>query len=446
MKIKVEQKKEAAPKRTVWEKVVAEAKHYYSGFKLLFLDVKVSSGIIWKIAQGKHLSRRENRQLVRTVSDLFRLVPFSVFIIVPFMELLLPVALKLFPGMLPSTFASQDEKENKMRRQLKAKLEYAKFLQKTLDEMSPADKEVRSQSASDFVKFYQEVKNQGAIDSQVTNKDILKFSKLFEDEITLDNMTRGQLVAVCRLLDLTPIGTNASLRFQIEMQMRKLKADDVIIAKEGVDNMTVAELQAACKDRGMRALGLTKEKLMKQLRQWIELSTNEKVPPSLLLLSRTLYLPENLAPEKVIEASISALPETVATGAKAKLGEREGKIENVTRLELIKQEQAKIEEEEKEQKLRSEEKKKKEAEEKLKLEQIAQQALEKAKEEQSLGVLPPAPTAEAIVKEAHSILKKVTVGQDGVMEEREVLDTELTADDDIHVVRAEVLQVIMMMR
>jgi hypothetical protein len=47
------------------------------------------------------------RQLVRTVSDLFRLVPFSVFIVVPFMELLLPLALKLFPGMLPSTFTSQ---------------------------------------------------------------------------------------------------------------------------------------------------------------------------------------------------------------------------------------------------------------------------------------------------------------------------------------------------
>jgi hypothetical protein len=33
-----------------------------------------------------------------------RLVPFAVFVIVPFMELLLPVALKLFPNMLPSTF------------------------------------------------------------------------------------------------------------------------------------------------------------------------------------------------------------------------------------------------------------------------------------------------------------------------------------------------------
>jgi hypothetical protein len=43
-------------------------------------------------------------QLKRTTQDLLRLVPFAVFIIVPFMELLLPVALKLFPNMLPSTF------------------------------------------------------------------------------------------------------------------------------------------------------------------------------------------------------------------------------------------------------------------------------------------------------------------------------------------------------
>jgi LETM1 and EF-hand domain-containing protein 1 len=52
----------------------------------------------------------------------FRLVPFSVFVIVPFMELLLPVALKLFPGMLPSTFTTTSEREAKMKRALAAKL------------------------------------------------------------------------------------------------------------------------------------------------------------------------------------------------------------------------------------------------------------------------------------------------------------------------------------
>ena len=36
--------------------------------------------------------------------DIFRLVPFAIFVIVPFMEFLLPFALRLFPNMLPSTF------------------------------------------------------------------------------------------------------------------------------------------------------------------------------------------------------------------------------------------------------------------------------------------------------------------------------------------------------
>lgn len=49
-------------------------------------------------------------QLLRTCADLFRLVPFLVFVIVPFMELLLPVFLKLFPEMLPSTFETESKK------------------------------------------------------------------------------------------------------------------------------------------------------------------------------------------------------------------------------------------------------------------------------------------------------------------------------------------------
>lgn len=414
VKVSVEKvSKEVQVKKGLGERVMAEIKHYYSGFKLLFLDVKISSKIIWKTVHGKTLSRRENRQLVRTVSDLFRLVPFSVFILVPFMELLLPVALKLFPGMLPSTFTTADVREAKMRRALKAKLEYARFLQKTLDQMEVVDSSSHhSRSAADFVRFYDRIKTGGA--EPVTNQDILKFSKLFEDSITLDNMTRGQLVAICRLLEFTPIGTNAFLRFQIEMQLRKLKADDVIIAKEGVEQMTVGELQTACKERGMRAVGLTQEKLVTQLRQWIELSTNEKVPPSLLLLSRTLFLPTAATSAQALEASIGALPEAVATGAKAKIGEKEGKIDNVTRLEIIRQEQAKIEQEAVEQERVKEEKEKKAEEDKTKRDRLAQVALEAAIEEQSSFATPPAPpSAEGVVREATSILRRATVSQEG---------------------------------
>jgi LETM1 and EF-hand domain-containing protein 1 len=80
------------------------------------------------------LTERFVLQLKRTTQDLLRLIPFSFFLIVPFMELLLPVALKLFPNMLPSTFADSFKEDEKKRKLLKVRLEMAKFLQETVRE------------------------------------------------------------------------------------------------------------------------------------------------------------------------------------------------------------------------------------------------------------------------------------------------------------------------
>ena len=98
-----------APKRSLVKRILDEIVHYYHGFRLLILDIGVGSRLLWKVLNGEDLSRREHRQLVRTTSDIFRLVPFSVFIIVPFMELLLPFFIKFFPNMLPSTFQTESE-------------------------------------------------------------------------------------------------------------------------------------------------------------------------------------------------------------------------------------------------------------------------------------------------------------------------------------------------
>ena len=78
--------------------------HYWVGSKLLWTEIKLTSQILGRVARGSSMTRRERMQLIRTTTDLFRLVPFAIFVIVPFMEFLLPFALKLFPNMLPSTF------------------------------------------------------------------------------------------------------------------------------------------------------------------------------------------------------------------------------------------------------------------------------------------------------------------------------------------------------
>ncbi|XP_009879811.1 PREDICTED: LETM1 domain-containing protein LETM2, mitochondrial [Charadrius vociferus] len=273
-------------KKSLRQKIVDELKHYYNGFHLLWIDTKVAARMVWRLLHGQVLTRRERRRLLRTCADLFRLVPFLVFVIVPFMEFLLPVFLKLFPEMLPSTFETESKKEEKQKKKLNAKLELAKFLQETIAEMAKRNKADTGQGKQ-FSSYVHQIRHTG---HQPSTQEIVRFSKLFEDELTLEHLERPQLVALCKLVELQPIGTNNLLRFQLLLRLRTIKADDEMIAKEGVNGLSVSELQSACRARGMRSLGLSEEQLKEQLRQWLDLHLKENVPPSLLLLSRALYL------------------------------------------------------------------------------------------------------------------------------------------------------------
>ncbi|XP_043460850.1 mitochondrial proton/calcium exchanger protein [Leptopilina heterotoma] len=343
--------KSVVQKRTLWQRVKAEILHYYHGFRLLGLDMKVSAKLIWRVLNGKELSRREHRLLVKTTGDVFRLIPFSVFIIVPFMEFLLPIAIKLFPGLLPSTFQTASEKEDKLKKALKVKIEMAKFLQKTLNEMSVQSSDHRSEKAKEFSDFFYKVRSTGSVAS---NEEIIKFSKLFEDEITLDSLSRQQLIALCRVLDVQTLGTTNFLRFLLRMRLRSLAADDRLIEKEGVESLTRAELQQACRARGMRAYGMPENKLRDQLSQWLDLSLVKKVAPSLLLLSRALMVPEATPMSDKLKATISALPDDVVARTKGAIGEKEGKLDHRTNIEIIKIEEKRIEEERQEQKEKEE--------------------------------------------------------------------------------------------
>ena len=86
-----------------------------------------------------------------------------------------------------------------------------------------------------------------------------------------------------------------------------------MIVKEGIESLTVQELQTACQARAMRAYGVSADKLKTQLNQWLDLSVNEKVPPSLLLLSRALMLPDTIAATDQLKATISALPDSAVS-------------------------------------------------------------------------------------------------------------------------------------
>ena len=113
-----------------------EARHYWMGTKLLAAEVRTARHLLVLTLQGTSLTRRERKQLLRTVTDVFRLVPMSIFVLIPFMEFALPFALKLFPNMLPSTFRDSLREEENMKRELKSRIAMTEFFQETLRDLA----------------------------------------------------------------------------------------------------------------------------------------------------------------------------------------------------------------------------------------------------------------------------------------------------------------------
>ncbi|KAG8832456.1 hypothetical protein FRC18_005021 [Serendipita sp. 400] len=304
----------------MWAKVKHEAAHYWHGSKLLVSEIRVSSRLVFALLKGKTLTRREKRQLRRTTTDLLRLVPFSVFVIVPFMELLLPVAIKLFPNMLPSTFEDKFAAEEKQRKTLRVRLEMAKFLQETLRE-SGLKGDSKIVATEEFKEFFRKVRSTGETPS---SDDILKVAKLFSEDLTLDNLSRPQLTSICRYLGINAFGTDNFLKGTIRRRLEYIKQDDELIATEGVDSLSTSELIQISQSRALRTIGVSPARLREQLNTWIQLHYKEGVSGILLVLSRAYGLDRDLGGKGInpdadiwrsLEAVLSGLPDTLLNEA-----------------------------------------------------------------------------------------------------------------------------------
>lgn len=335
-------------KLTLAQKIKKEAQHYWDGTKLLAAEVKISSRLALKMAAGYELTRRENRQLKRTVQDLGRLVPFSVFVIVPFAELLLPVALKLFPNMLPSTYEGQTSKEKKASTLRATRKEVSDFLRQTLKETGLPVTQATTQR-EEFTNFFRKLRSTG---EKPTDEDVIKVCQIFKDDLTLDNLSRPQLVSMCRYLNLNTFGTDMMLRYQIRHRMRQIKRDDRAISYEGVDSLSVSELQVACASRGIKSHGVSPARLREDLQTWLDLRLRDRVPSTLLVLSNAYMYGQTPSDSEGVSSQIAALtgvlssiPEELFHEIELEVHNAEGAATNKQRLEVLKEQQELIAEE-----------------------------------------------------------------------------------------------------
>jgi LETM1 and EF-hand domain-containing protein 1, mitochondrial len=338
--------KKEEKKLTLTQKIKRELMHYWDGTKLLATEVKISTRLAFKMAAGYELSRREHRQLQRTVQDLGRLVPFSVFIIVPFAEFLLPVALKLFPNLLPSTYEGQKAKDAKAINLRATRKEVSNFLRLTLKETGLPLSSSNAQK-EEFTEFFRKLRATG---ESPTAEDVIKVCKIFKDDLTLDNLSRPQLVGMCRYMNLNTFGTDMMLRYQIRHRMRQIKRDDKAISYEGVDSLSVPELQMACASRGIRTHGVSPGRLRDDLQCWLDLRLKYGVPSTLLVLSNAFMYSSGKDSEMTSQIDaltgvLSSIPEELFHEIELEVHNAEGAATNKQRLEVLKEQQELIEEE-----------------------------------------------------------------------------------------------------
>ena len=325
-----------------------------NGFRLFYKNISISKRLVWKSLMGHQLSLRESKLLVTTTTDLFKLVPFSFFIIIPFAELALPLFLRLFPNMLPSTFMERNFADSaSVSRRIRAKRELADFFQHVIEERNRqlVEEAVEEAAAADMtgvgksmqIKQFKELllsETAAGVKPFPSVPEIARFAKLFEDEFKLENMPLEHLQQICRMLGLEPFGFKSHVVLQLRHTVNRLQAEDRRILWEGVESLTKQELEDACQARGM-PVTTTEPTMQRQLEHWLQLSSSKDVPVSLLLWSRTCFRPDS-----AVEAEEPPAPPTSEEELFEETAERlEDRAEDVER-RLEKLEQLENEEEE----------------------------------------------------------------------------------------------------
>jgi LETM1 and EF-hand domain-containing protein 1 len=264
-------------------------RHLYHGTRLLFVNTKLAGKIMVRVHKGQAITRRERILLERATVDLLRLVPFSFFVVVPFAELLLPIALKMFPGIIPSTYETAAQGRNKafsmelMRVRARTKLlEYA-----TARVITGGRPDVHGH----------DVLRRASCGDRVTKTDIRLIASYFNtlaplgwDRIktqprVLKNMARALGVYKFYHSILPGVYMGGPLQRTVRAKMDKLRADDEQLRREGLAMLTRDELENANHSRGMRWVD-NDAALIKQLQDWIDLGEDELVPYHTLVFIR----------------------------------------------------------------------------------------------------------------------------------------------------------------
>ena len=180
-------------------------------------------------------------------------------------------------------------------------------------------KKISEKEKQAFVSFFDIISN----GKTPTREHLIQVARLFKNDQVLDNLSRPQLVAMANYMSLRPFGTDSILRYQIRHRLLTIIKDDKAIDYEGVESLTVPELQMACSQRGIKTQDVSPGRLREDLETWLDLRLRQKIPSTLLILSSAYTYGEHTQGidtyYDALLAVLSSIPDEVYNVAKLEL-------------------------------------------------------------------------------------------------------------------------------
>lgn len=302
-----------------WTTVRDGVAHYYHGTKEMYRQTQISGQLIRRQLLGYDLTRRERGQLRRTRGDLLRLIPFVPFVIVPFAELLLPIAVKIFPRMLPSTFEPANAEAMRALRAWQARANAAQTVARVLSThaLPPSSSNPSALTSLAAVRAQPDTVNAATV---------IKAAQAFDEDSVLLSLPRPALIAMAQFLSLASTGsfslgsaadTAASLglsldgylRFLVRRRLTSLRSDDIVLrySVKSTAQLDSDELRKATRERGIDlAVPMPSSKdpqerddvLRTALHDWVLLHVEHRIAPTILVLASAITAAQG-APDPV---------------------------------------------------------------------------------------------------------------------------------------------------
>lgn len=284
-----EEQESGGPKHelSAFQKLQKWMQPFVHGSKELFLENKQAWQVRSRLKQSGGdavLTRQEMMVLRQAHRDLVKSLPLLVFFAIPLVGYAAPLVGYQFPKqLLPWQFWRPDQKTAFFREDAEAKAAFYPALVKLLIQIDNKDKVLKELLATSNG-------GDGLNPAQAT-----ELAPFFDGPAALAALSSKHVHALTRSVALFPAFSaltqfipTSYLTQHLAKRADELRVDDMMLLKEGIDALSLSELEFACVERGIVSGYGDIEALRTALREWLAMYDTDhadapELPASLLL-------------------------------------------------------------------------------------------------------------------------------------------------------------------